>query len=306
MFFRLIRKPDDSEERLDRFLHGRLPEISRGTLRKIIELGGVHLQGRRCLKCATKVGVGQQVELYRDEGLLDPFRIAAEHILFQDDFLIVINKPAGIDSQPTSARYRGTLYEAVQIWLQGDRRGGRSPQIGMAQRLDRDTSGVIVFSIHPLAHKELTRQLTERIAEKEYLAIISGRPEEAEGRFQSRLIRDRRSGRMGSTGQGGQEAITDYRLLATKGEFSLVHIHLRTGRTHQIRAHFAEAGHPLAGDVRYGGPAEKGGHTFSRQCLHSWRLTLSHPLTGTRLTWTAPLPKDMECFDWQGQEEICG
>lgn len=295
MLYRLKRQQDDVEARLDRFLHGKVGELSRGALRKVIELGGVHLAGRRCLKCGATVPVGAGVEVHLDGGSLEPFRLGEAHLLFQDSYLVVIDKPAGIETQPTLARYRGTLYEALQVWLARDMRPhhGQRLEIGMAQRLDRDTSGVIVFSIHPLAHKELTRQVVERLARKEYLAIVSGTPEERRGRFHSHLRRDRKSGRVQSCAEGGQEAITDYTVLASQGGLSLVHVLLHTGRTHQIRAHFAEAGHPLAGDRLYGGPLALDGLRFSRQCLHSWRLSLTHPHLGTPVSWTAPLPGDM-------------
>jgi 23S rRNA pseudouridine1911/1915/1917 synthase len=295
MLYRLTRQHDDSEARLDRFLHGKVSDFSRGALRKVIELGGVHVSGRRCLKCGATVPVGAGVEVHLDGGPLEPFRLGEAQLLFEDDYLVVINKPPRIETQPTLARYRGTLYEALQVWLQRDNRlrHGQRLEIGMAQRLDRDTSGVIVFSIHPLAHKELTRQIVERLAGKEYLAIVVGCPTEKEGRFHSQLRRDRRSGRVQSFAEGGQEAITDYRVLESGGGLSLVHVVLHTGRTHQIRAHFAEAGHPLAGDRHYGGPLKVDGRIFSRQCLHSWRLSLVHPRLGTKLTWTAPLPEDM-------------
>ncbi|MDK9709443.1 MAG: RluA family pseudouridine synthase [Desulforhopalus sp.] len=293
MRYQLTCTKDDGEGRLDRYLHGKIGDLSRGALRKIIELGGVHLAGRRCHKCGATVAVGARVEVYLDGGPLDPFRLSEGNFLFVDRYLAVINKPAGVETQSTPARYRGTLYEALLVRLRQDMGLGRDPEIGMPQRLDRDTSGIIVFSIHPSAHKELTRQISERLARKEYLAIISGCPQEERGRFHSFLRRDRNTGRVQSCGQGGQEAITDYTVLAGGDGLSLVHVLLHTGRTHQIRAHFAEAGHPLAGDRPYGGPVELGGRVFPRQCLHSWRLSLVHPHSGKQMSWTAPLPEDM-------------
>ena len=306
MLYRLTRQQNDSEARLDRFLHGKVGDLSRGALRKVIELGGVHLAGRRCLKCGATVPIGAKVEVHLDGGALEPFRLGEAHMLFQDSSLVLIDKPPGVETQPTLARYRGTLFEALQVWLARDMRPhhGQRLEIGMAQRLDRDTSGVIVFSIHPLAHKELTRQVVERLARKEYLAIVSGTPSVERGRFHSRLHRDRRSGRVQSCVEGGQEAITDYSVLASQGGLSLVHVLLHTGRTHQIRAHFAEAGHPLAGDRLYGGPLAAGGRSFSRQCLHSWRLSLSHPRTSQAMSWTAPLPADMDILGQPDQEKI--
>ena len=287
--------------RLDQFLAAHDQDLSRGKARKIIDLGGVHVDGRRVRKAGLLLGTGQIVEMYRDDGPLDPYRIAAEQVLFQDEYLIVLNKPSGIETQPTPARYKGTLFEALQVWLKRDRRFGRRLEIGMAQRLDRGTSGVIAFSIHPRAHKSLTSQLQSRTVSKVYLALVEGKPEPEAGSFVSNLLRDRRTGKMISVPQGGKEAVTAYQVvnsIEVPNQISLVEIRLITGRTHQIRAHFAEAGHPLLGDLRYGGSLRHGDRQFPRQCLHSYRLELSHPLSGDKILCRAELPEDMKIADW--------
>lgn len=291
----------DEGRRLDQFLAAHSQDLSRGVARKIIDLGGVHVDGRRVRKAALLLGTGQRVEMHRDDSSLDPYRITADQVLFQDEYLIVLNKPSGIETQPTPARYKGTLFEALQVWLKRDRRFGRRLEIGMAQRLDRDTSGVIAFSIHPRAHKSLTTQLQSRTASKVYLALVEGKPKPEAGSFVSNLLRDRRTGRMISVPQGGKEAITAYQVvqsIESPGHMSLVEIRLITGRTHQIRAHFAEAGHPLLGDIRYGGRPRYGSRQFPRHCLHSCRLELSHPLSGEKVLCSAELPEDMSIDDW--------
>lgn len=289
--------PENEGQRLDLFLRDQSGDISRSKIRRIIDIGGVHVDGRRVRKSGLLLSATQLIEMYLDNGPLDPYRIEAGQVLFQDDFLIVLNKPAGVETQPTPARYQGTLYAALQVWLGRDRRFGRRLEIGMAQRLDRDTSGVIIFSIHPRAHKSLTSQLQSRSVKKSYLALVEGRPEPAKGSYESQLIRDRRTNNMKSTPSGGKEAITRYRVLRTleePEEISLVELELVTGRTHQIRAHLSEAGHPLLGDVRYGGCPRIGEHRFSRQCLHSQRLELTHPIDNTSLIFEARMPVDMD------------
>ena len=239
----------------------------------------------------------QRIELYRDSGPLDPYRIAPAHVVFQDEYIIVINKPSGVETQPTPARYRGTLYEALQVLLERDRRFGRRLEIGMMQRLDRDTSGVIIFSIHPRAHKVLTDQMQSRAARKIYEALVAGRPEPPAGTYRSHLVRDRRSGIMKSATCGGKEAITNYRVRNTRTdpvEISLIELELITGRTHQIRAHLSEAGYPLLGDTRYGGVSALAAYRFARHCLHSSRLEVMHPVSEKRMRFTAPLPDDMD------------
>lgn len=285
---------DDQGLRLDVFLHHRLPEMSRATIRTVIDIGGVHVDGRRARKNGLAVQAGQEVELHRDRQPLEPFRLSSEMILFQDEYLLAIDKPAGVDTQPTPARYKGTLYEALQVWLGRDSRFGRKLEIGMVQRLDRDTSGVIVFSIHPRAHGSLSDQFRQRQVRKFYLALVAGRIDSAGGSFTSRLGRDRRSNRMRSVSAGGREALCHYRTLQYGEDSSLVLIELVTGRTHQIRAQFAEAGHPLVGDTRYGGPTGCDGRQVTGHCLHSWRIRLAHPRSGETLEFVAPVPTGME------------
>lgn len=278
--------------RLDQYLQQEISELSRTKIRKIVDLGGVHIDGRRVRKCGRIIKNCEAIELYQDSSPLDPYRLKQADILFQDKYIIAINKAAGVDTQPTPARYKGTLYEALQVWLKRDRRF-RKLEIGMAQRLDRDTSGVIIFSIHPKSHKGLTEQIGNHTAQKTYLAIVQGVPTPSRGTYHSFLKRDRNTHKMQPVTTGGKEAITHYQVLKDWRHSSLVSVQLVTGRTHQIRAHFAEAGHPLLGDQFYGGPKTHGGCRWARQCLHSWKLQLNHPKTGERLSFTAPVPSDM-------------
>ncbi len=294
MLYRLQTTESDIDQRLDKFLYNQIPELSRTSIRKIIDLGGVHLAGKRTRKAGTHLSSGQDLELHWDQRPLDIFRISQEDVIFQDKYLIVLNKPAGIVTQPTPARYKGTLYEALQVWLKRDQKFGRKLHIGMAQRLDRDTSGVIAFSIHPQSHKGLTEQLHNRLAKKQYLAMVSGAPQPEKGMFQSMLARERRSNRMKSVPKGGKEAITHYQVLQSSQDCSLVSVLLETGRTHQIRVHFSEAGHPLIGDTFYGGPIYSNGYNFSGQCLHSWKLHLLHPTLNSPMNFTAPPPRKMQ------------
>jgi 23S rRNA pseudouridine1911/1915/1917 synthase len=292
MVARYLTTEKEQGLRLDQFLQQRVPTLSRTKIRKIIDLGGVHIDGQRVRRCSWNVEPNQKIELYQDNSPLDPFRLSQDTILFQDKYLIVINKPAGVDTQPTPARYKGTLYEALLAWFEKDKKI-RHPQIGMAQRLDRDTSGVIVFSTHPDAHKELTTQIQNHTVKKEYLAMVQGIPSPDEGTFHSFLKKDPTSHRMYSDPSKGKEAITHYRTVKSWADSALVSIQLVTGRTHQIRTHFSEAGYPLLGDVQYGGPRIHGGCKWSRQCLHSWKLQMNHPKTGESLSFAAPIPADM-------------
>lgn len=274
--------------RLDLYLSTVLEGVARGLIKRLIDLGGVHIDGRRVRRCSLPVTAGQYVELFVDGLPLEAFRLEPARVLFHDRYLLAIDKPAGVATQPTPARYQGTLYAALQQYLHA-----ASPvSLGMVQRLDRDTSGVIIFSIHPRAHKGLTAAFSEHRVRKRYVALVSGLPLRPEGEIRSLLARRRSTNRMVSVERGGKEAVTRYRVLAGFAEAALVEVEIPTGRSHQIRVHFAEAGHPLVGDVAYGGPTMLGNLPIPRQMLHASELLLDHPVSGASLQLTAPLPDD--------------
>lgn len=278
--------------RLDIYLPQVQEDWSRTFIRRVIDLGGVHVAGRRVRRCSQMVRAGEQIEVFLDGFPLDPFRLDPEHVLFQDTYLIVINKPAGIESQPTPARFKGTLYEALGLFLQNPSRPLDAPNIGMMQRLDRETSGVMVFSTHIKSHQPLTQAFRDRRVDKRYLALVDGIIDPDEGEFRSLLARQRSTNRVKSVQRGGKEAITRYSVKKRFPSATLVEIELLTGRSHQIRAHFSEAGHPLLGDRRYGGPASLGSIVLPRTLLHSWRLNMEHPVLTENLQFEAPLPED--------------
>lgn len=163
----------------------------------------------------------------------------------------------------------------------------------MVQRLDRDTSGVTVFSIHQRAHRAMTRMFADRQVDKRYRTLVAGRPLDKEGEYRSLLARQHRTNLMKSVHKGGKEAITRYRVVEEFADCAMVEVELVTGRSHQIRAHFSEAGHPLLGDVRYGGPSVISGRAVDRSMLHAFRLSFEHPLSRENLLFEASLPEDM-------------
>ena len=278
---------------LDKIVLVQTPDISRAFLRQIVDLGGVHVEGRRIRKCSMTLCTGWKIEIYLDGLPLTPFRLSDEHIIFRDKYILVIDKPAGVDTQPTHARYKGTLYEAIKLFLQDPNRPSIRPSLGMVQRLDRGTSGAMVFSTHPLAHKGLSRCFTDRSVEKKYLALVEGNPERDKGEVRSMLARERKSNRVKSVPAGGKEAVTRFRVLERCESASLLEVDLLTGRLHQIRAHLSEEGHPLAGDSLYGGSEKLGEVMVSRQMLHAAFLSFPHPVTDEILTFEVPMPSDM-------------
>ena len=286
--YRLVATSEDSGVRLDQFLTSRLEGASRALVKRLIDLGGVHVDGRRMRRCSLPLLAGQRVELYVDGLPLEPFHIDPLRVLYRDRYLLALDKPAGIATQPTPARYQGTLYAALQQFLAA----GSGMNLGMVQRLDRDTSGVIIFSIHPKANQGLTAAFREHRVVKRYHALVKGLPQLDGGEIRSQLARRRATNRMVSVARGGKPALTRYRVVTRYAAAALVEVEIPTGRTHQIRIHFAEAGHPLLGDTAYGGPAACGGVAIPRQMLHASELRLEHPVSGEKLLLRAPLPTD--------------
>jgi len=280
--------------RLDQYLANAVDDLSRTKAKKIVDLGGVHINGRRVRSCSLGVNNGDTLDVYIDQLPLDPYRIVEEDIVFQDKYLIVLNKPAQVDTQPTHARYKGTLYEALQWHLRDPFRLHKKADIGMVQRLDRGTSGLIVFSIHPRAHKEMTRVFLEHEAQKGYFAVVHGCPAQPQGEIRSYLARSRKENRVKSVDKGGKEAITRYHLIEQLGDYSLLQVEILTGRSHQIRAHMSEQGCPLVGDVRYGGGRVVGTQEISRPLLHAATLSFPHPVLNQTMDFALPLPSDMD------------
>jgi len=291
--YRLTVDADAGGMRLDQYVASQVGELSRGVARKVIDLGGVHVAGRRTSRCSLTVRTGQAVDIYLDGRPLDIFSLEEGQVLFQDSCLLVVDKPSGVDCQPTHARFKGTLYDAVRRHLGGAQGGRKEPTIGMVQRLDRDTSGVTVFSIHQRAHAAMTRLFAERRVDKRYRALVAGVLVAKEDEFRSLLARQHRTNLMKSVQKGGKEAITRYRVVDEFADCTLVEVELVTGRSHQIRAHFAEAGHPLIGDRRYGGPGLVQGQEVRRTMLHAHSLSFAHPVSGEAMRFEAPLAEDM-------------
>jgi len=291
--FRLSAQNTVPGLRLDQYLCDEIPELSRTEARKIIDLGGVHLSGRRVRTCSATVQDGMQVEMHTDGLPFEIFRLADEHILYRDKHLLVLNKPAGIDTQPTPSRYKGTLYDAL-LALLGPTSGRKKPELGMVQRLDRGTSGLMVFSTHQNSHRGLSKIFLEHRVDKRYLALVAKAPKPASGEICSMLARSRKHNRMVSVQHGGKNAITRYQTRAAVEAGALLEIELLTGRSHQIRAHLSEAGSALLGDSLYGGVLDFGGFPLSRPMLHAFQLAFNHPVTAEKLKFELPMPDDMQ------------
>ena len=289
----------DAGVRVDRVLLRHLrhePGVSRTRIQRWIDTGNVLINSQPAPRAAWRIAAGDDVRI-RAGARRERARPAAEsipiEILYEDDDLLVVNKPAGLVSHPSHLNTTGTLLNGILAHARG---WPSNAKPGLVGRLDKQTSGLVLVSKRPAIQTALQRAGAARHLDKEYLAIVWGRPTPQRGSIDLALDRDpwdRR--RVTVTDRGGQPAVTKYERLASTARdagpsklFSLVRCRLITGRTHQIRVHLATKGWPIVGDATYGRP-----HSFPRQALHAWRLTFSHPTTREDLTITAPLPADM-------------
>jgi len=284
----LTAGPADEGERLDRFIAAR-GGISRGEARRVLTRGGVFLDGKRCKVSGRIVRRGNLVTVNLEEagrGADAPGPLERSRLLFADDHLVVVDKPAGIPAQPTLTSDRGHLPELVAALV--------GAPVRLVHRLDRETSGVTVLARTAEAERRLAEAFRTGGPEKTYLALCARAPEPPEGRIDAPLGRDPlRPGRRAVT-PGGDPAATRYRTLATgPGGAALVEARPETGRTHQIRVHLAALGAPLLGDARYGGPRMVGALPIPRVMLHALRLEIDHPATGARTSFEAPIPPDL-------------
>jgi 23S rRNA pseudouridine1911/1915/1917 synthase len=274
--------------RLDRALVSLLPEYSRTRLAQWIRAGRVTVNGRAGFP-SQKVWTGEAIVVIPSA---DP--AAAAHqaeaipldIVFEDEALMVVNKPAGLVVHPGSGNWQGTMLNALLAHapaLAG------LPRAGIVHRLDKDTSGLLVVARTSTSRTDLVRQLQARSVRREYLAVVQGRIAR-DGKIEAPIGRHPvKRTRMAVTARG-KEAVTHYQVLERYDSATLLRCRLETGRTHQIRVHLSALGHPLLGDPAYG---NRGSIVFPRQALHAERLALIHPLTRLTMSWQAPLPADM-------------
>jgi len=297
-------------ERLDRFLASQVPEVSRARIQQLIAGGQVQVNGGEA-KPSLRLREQDQVELL-DSPHPPPLKAVAEDIpldvVYEDDALAVINKPAGmIVHSGAGVRSRsGTLVNAL-LHRFGSLSGvGGELRPGIVHRLDKDTSGLIVVAKSDLAHRRLAEQFARRAVNKTYIALVHGWTKQERGTVTSAIARDRiRRTRMTTRGRGGREAVSHWRVLrrirSQFGKFSLLELKIDTGRTHQLRVHLASLGHPVLGDGLYGAPQElkdKSGRKLAlgRNFLHAATIEFMHPLTGAPLRLSRPLPPELEDF----------
>ena len=286
-----LRVPDEARgTRLDRFL-ALLPEVgSRATAERLLEGGGVLVDGRARPKSHRLEG-GEELELEppapATSGLV-PEEIDLA-VPYEDEHLLVVEKPAGLVVHPARGHARGTLVHGLLAY---DIEGGEEPKRpGIVHRLDRDTSGLLVVARSPEAHRRLKELVRSRALTREYLALVVGRPRSRAGTIDAPIGRDRHDPlRHSLDTDTPREAVTHFELEELLPRHALLRVTLETGRTHQIRVHLAAIDLPVAGDPLYGRAGELG---LERQFLHATRLAFDHPFTGERIDVASPLPADL-------------
>jgi len=287
-----LRVPDEAAgERLDRFLAG-LPEIgSRAVAERLLRDGGVLVDGAPRAKSARLAG-GEELE-FEAPGPATSTLVPEEMELtvpYEDEHLLVVDKPAGLVVHPAPGHAQGTLVHGL---LGYDVEGGDEPERpGIVHRLDRDTSGLMVVARSPEAHRRLQELVQQREVTREYLALVVGRPRSQRGTIEAPIGRDRRDAtRQSLDTDTPRDAVTHFEVEELLPRHALLRVRLETGRTHQIRVHLAAVDLPVAGDPLYGRAGELG---LERQFLHAARLAFPHPVTGAPVEVSSPLPPELE------------
>lgn len=270
-----------TSDRLDRYLAQNLPDISRARIQKLIEEGNVLLNQQVCTSKKASIQIGDQISVTIPAA--KPLNLQAESIpldiLYEDDELLIINKPAGLVVHPAPGHESGTLVNALLAHCHNLTGIGGIQRPGIVHRLDKDTTGAIAIAKTDHAHHHLIAQLKAKTARREYLGIVYGSPATTSGTINQPIGRhpiDRKKMAVVPQQKGGREAITHWQIKERLGNYTLIHFQLETGRTHQIRVHTAHIGHPIVGDPLY----SKGrdiGVNLPGQALHAWRLRLKHP-----------------------------
>jgi len=289
----------DAGLRLDQFLARRIGDASRARIQAWIKGGRVKLDGSPA-RASARLRGGEQVDV--EPGPAAPLEDAFPEaipldILYEDEDLVAVSKPAGMTVHAGAGRREGTLVNALLGRFERLSKVGGEMRPGIVHRLDRLTSGVLLAAKTDAAHRELARQFAARTVRKTYVALVQGKFPAGPGRWtrlEMPIRRDRRHRvKMTARARQGRSALTEFRVIEQGSGRALLEVRISTGRTHQIRVHLSAIGHPVVGDALYGARAEPG---LGRHFLHAREISFEHPSTGERLTIVAPLPPELEAF----------
>ncbi|MBD2569082.1 RluA family pseudouridine synthase [Anabaena lutea] len=288
---------EEKTERLDRYLSEELPDLSRSRIQQLIEQGHIQLNDKVCTSKKIHLKAGDRIIL--EIPAVQPLELVAEaiplDILYEDDQLLILNKPAGLVVHPAPGHPDGTLVNALLAHCPNLPGIGGVQRPGIVHRLDKDTTGAIAIAKTDIAYQHLQAQLKAKTARREYLGVVYGAPKTENGIIDlpiGRHPQDRKKMAIVPIEQGGRSAITHWQIRERLGNYTLIHFQLETGRTHQIRVHSAKMGHPIVGDPIYSS-GHSVGVNLPGQALHAWRLKLQHPVSGDWIEATATLPQSL-------------
>jgi 23S rRNA pseudouridine1911/1915/1917 synthase len=297
-------EPAQAGWRLDRALAAAVPTLSRERLKSLIRSGAVEAEGKAVRDPAAKVRGEEALRVAVPEP--SPAHNQAQDIpltvVFEDEHLLVVDKPAGLVVHPAAGNLDGTLVNALLHHCAGQLSGiGGVARPGIVHRIDKDTSGLLVVAKSDVAHEGLAKQFAAHSIDRRYLAIVNGVPNASEGIVDAALARSATNRKKIAVVEGsrGKRAVTHWKRLQVLKDAALVECRLETGRTHQVRVHMASLGHPLLGDPVYGRSGKIHGKLlnelqFHRQALHAAELGFTHPVTKSRLSFSSPMPPDMQ------------
>lgn len=289
-YMKLVADSGQEDERIDKVLAVYLEDVSRSFLQKLLKDGGVQVGGRP-VKANYRVKENDLIT-FRIPEAVEPDILAEDiplAILYEDEDVLVVDKPKGMVVHPAAGHYSGTLVNAILFHCRGQLSGINGVlRPGIVHRIDRDTTGSVIVCKNDCAHREIARQLKEHSINRRYVAIVCGRLKDREGTIEGPIGRDKKDRKKMAVCPEGKPAVTHYRVLQEFADYTYVECALETGRTHQIRVHMASIGHPLLGDEVYGHKCSR--YKLQGQCLHAKTLGFVHPQTGEYIEVDAPLP----------------
>jgi 23S rRNA pseudouridine1911/1915/1917 synthase len=286
-------------ERIDRWLADQITVLSRSRIQKLIEQGAIALNGEVCENKKTAVNRGDQIQVTLPA--VEPLKLLPEaiplDILYEDEVMLIVNKPAGMVVHPAPGHWSGTLVNAVLAHCGEQLTGvGGVQRPGIVHRLDKETTGALVIAKTEAALHHLQGQIQAKTAQREYLGVVYGAPQTESGTIDQpigRHFKDRQKMAVTPEEKGGRRAVTHWQIQERLGNYTVLHYWLETGRTHQIRVHSAFMGHPIVGDQVYGS-GRSIGVKLSGQALHAVRLSLVHPISAMPIIAEAPLSEDFQ------------
>ncbi|NJM21814.1 MAG: RluA family pseudouridine synthase [Richelia sp. SL_2_1] len=286
---------EQNASRLDSYLSQKKTDLSRSRIQQLIEQGNVELNGEVCHSKKMAIKAGDLIILTIPQP--EPLELRSQNIpldiLYEDDHILILNKPAGLVVHPAPGHPDGTLVNALLAHCPNLPGIGGVQRPGIVHRLDKDTTGAIAIAKTEVAHHNLQAQLKAKTARREYLGVVYGVTKQESGTINlpiGRHPKERKKMAVVPVEKGGREAITHWQIKERLGNYTLMHFQLETGRTHQIRVHSAQIGHPIVGDSVYSS-GRSVGVNLPGQALHAWKLQLQHPISNNLVEVIAPLPQ---------------